>query len=208
MPTSPNTCRDTGQPYHRAIVWNDTRTQSICNRYESSAAYITATTGLPVSPYFSATKMVYLLETLKPKMDISNGIFGTIDAYILWRLTGGSSFFTDTSNASRTLLLNLRTLEYDEKLLGMFGISRQMLPRVRPSGSHFGVVDSSIPTLGELLGGVSISGILGDQQAALFGQSIVSPGGVKVTYGTGCFILAHTGQKVIKSGMLRWLFAS
>jgi glycerol kinase len=173
--------RHTGRPVHRAIVWQDRRTAARC--VELPAELIRERTGLVPDPYFSATKLEWLLgETNAP----DNLAFGTVDTWLVWKLTGGRAHVTDSSNASRTLLASLATLDWDDELLALFGVERELLPEIRRS--------SEVVAEADLLGAtVPIGGIAGDQQAALFGQACFAPGGAKATYGTGSFVLAHSG---------------
>ncbi|MER3432860.1 MAG: glycerol kinase [Leptolyngbya sp. ERB_1_1] len=185
--------KHTGQPLHRAIVWQDRRTAAFCNelRDRGLAAEIYDQTGLVIDAYFSATKLRWLLNEVQG-VDLSTVLAGTIDTWILWKLTGSKVHATDHSNASRTLLMNLKTLEWDERLLELFGIPAQILPAIQPSLGTFGVTD--------LLGAeIPITAILGDQQAALFGQGCDRPGLMKCTYGTGSFLVAHTGSEIVRS---------
>jgi glycerol kinase len=193
--------RSTGQLLHRAIVWQDRRTADICAELVGAGhlPLVRQTTGLMLDPYFTATKITWLLRhaelSLAPhSADLA---FGTVDSWLLWNLTGGTKggvFATDPSNASRTMLLDTATLEWSDELLALFGVPRHTLPEVRPSAGRFGT--ARLPDLGpanRVLDGRPISGVLGDQQAALFGQACFDPGMVKVTYGTGSFVLAHAG---------------
>ena len=176
--------RSTGEPVHNAIVWQDRRTAERCA--ELPADLIRERTGLVPDPYFSATKLEWLLR----EHDASGLAFGTVDTWLVWKLTGGRVHATDETNASRTLLCSLETLDWDDELLDLFGVPRELLPEIRPSGSHFGE--------GELLGhAVPIQGIAGDQQAALF-----AAGGAKATYGTGSFVLVET-EEPAREGVLR-----
>ena len=200
----------TGEPYFNAIVWQDTRTQSICQKLidDGKADFIRAKTGLPIATYFSASKIQWLLENvpgLRAKAERGDAIFGNIDSWVIWNLTGGKSggvHITDYTNASRTMLLDLKTLDWDDELLKLFDIPRAMLPKLRPSSDPnlYGFTDP----LGPCGGRVSICGDLGDQQAALFGQVGFEPGEAKNTYGTGCFLLLNTGKEIVpsKSGLL------
>lgn len=183
--------KNTGKPLHRAIVWQDRRTAEFCNelRNRGLTEEIYDRTGLVIDAYFSATKLRWLLDRVQG-VDLNNVLAGTIDTWILWNLTNGKVHATDHSNASRTLLMNLKTLEWDERLLEIFGIPRQILPSIQPSLGTFGTA--------ELLG-VPITAILGDQQAALFGQGCDRPGLMKCTYGTGSFLVAHTGSDIVRS---------
>lgn len=191
--------RATGTPYHNAIVWNDSRTAAICERICEGRGkdIFRAKTGLPVAPYFSASKLVYLLETvpgLREDAERGDALFGTVDCFLIWRLTGRVVHATDVTNASRTLLMDLRSLQWDDELLRIFNIPRRMLPQIRPSSGLFGEI-LAIPQLR----GTRISGVLGDQQAALFGQACFDQGDTKATYGTGCFILMNTGPSIVPS---------
>lgn len=187
--------KTTGKPLHNAIVWQDRRTAPLCNQlrdqgYESE---IYERTGLVIDAYFSATKFSWLLDHLHG-VDLANVLAGTVDTWVLWNLTGRRIHATDHSNASRTMLLNLATGEWDATLLQLFQIPRHLLPEVKPSLGKFGTTDPS------LLGAeIPITAILGDQQAALFGQGCDRPGLMKCTYGTGCFLVAHTGTEIVRS---------
>ncbi len=179
--------RATGRPAAPAIVWQCRRTAEYCARIAASAdaAEITRRTGLVVDPYFSASKIRWILERARAGTDL---VFGTVDSWLVWNLTGGRVHATDLTNASRTLLMNLETGEWDDELLRVFDIPRAMLPRIVPSSGRAAETD--------LFGGrVPIAGIAGDQQAALFGQACFRPGLVKNTYGTGCFALMHCGDQ-------------
>ncbi|NMG20503.1 glycerol kinase GlpK [Brasilonema bromeliae] len=187
--------KTTGQPLHRAIVWQDRRTAPLCHHLQEQgyAQEISDRTGLIVDAYFSATKLSWLLEHF-PGVDLKNILAGTIDTWVLWNLTGGKVHATDHSNASRTMLMNLASCEWDETLLTLFKIPRHILPQIQPSLGTFGVTDAS------LLGvEIPITAILGDQQAALFGHGCHSPGLMKCTYGTGSFLVAHTGSQIVRS---------
>ncbi|MDO9399934.1 MAG: glycerol kinase GlpK [Polaromonas sp.] len=187
--------RQTGQPIHHAIVWQDRRAESTCAklREEGKASMIQAKTGLPVDAYFSGTKLKWLLDKVpQAREQAVRGelAFGTIDSWLMWQLTGGQVHATDVSNASRTLLFNVHSNTWDQELLALLDIPESLMPRVLPSSAHYGEV------LPELLGAaISIGGVAGDQQSALFGQACFKEGMVKNTYGTGCFMLMHTGQK-------------
>ncbi len=185
--------RRTGAPVHNAVVWQCRRTAEICRRYEAEAGAIAAKTGLPLDPYFSATKIRWILENA-PVGKADDLLFGTVDTWLLWKLTGGRVHATDFTNASRTLLYDIVRKEWDDDLLKVFGIPRSMLPEVRPPMDDFGVVES----IGELRG-VPVKALAGDQQAALFGQCCFEPGDVKNTYGTGCFMVMNTGERAIRS---------
>ncbi len=188
--------RQTGKPVHPAIVWQCRRTAGRCTQLMQSglAKIVQTKTGLKIDPYFSATKIEWLLKNvpgLKERMQKEELAAGTIDSWLIWKLTGGKVHATDYSNASRTMLFNIRELKWDLELLKLFGISEQLLPEVRPSASNFG------ETTPDLTGvSVPITGILGDQQAALFGQGCLEPGSMKNTYGTGCFLLMNTGDRI------------
>ncbi len=200
----------TGEPYHNAIVWQDTRTQTICQRLidEGRAATIRAKTGLPIATYFSGPKIQWLLDNvpgLRAQAERGDALFGNVDTWIIWNLTGGPRggvHITDFTNASRTMLLNLKTLDWDDELLALFGIPRAMLPKLRPSSDRdlYGFTEPAGPFGGR----VPICGDLGDQQAALFGQVGFEAGEAKNTYGTGCFMLLNTGKEVVpsESGLL------
>ena len=189
--------RQTGRPIHNAIVWQDRRTAAECERLKADglAPFLQQRTGLVVDAYFSATKLRWLLDHVpgaRHRAESGKLAFGTIDTWLIWRLTGGALHLTDPSNASRTMLFNIHTGEWDDELLQLFSIPRAVLPEVRDSsGVH-------ATATGELAG-IPISGLAGDQQAALVGQVCTQPGMVKNTYGTGCFMLMNTGEKAISS---------
>ena len=191
--------RATGAPVHRAIVWQDRRTADVCERLRAAghADLVRARTGLPIDPYFSATKIAWLLDHggLRHRAERGELAFGTVDTFLLHRLTGGAVHATDVSNASRTLLLDLHTLQWDDALCALFAVPRALLPGVRPSAGVFGHT-RAVPGLPD---GVPIAGIAGDQQAALFGQACFQPGDAKCTYGTGAFLLLHTGATPVPS---------
>jgi glycerol kinase len=191
--------RVTGRPVHRAIVWQDRRTAPICERLRARGyeATIREKTGLLLDPYFSATKIVWLLENvagLRERAERGEIAFGTIDSWLIYNLTRGAVHATDYTNASRTLLFNLRTLDYDGELLGIFGIPRALLPELRPCVADFGTVDASL-----LGAAVPIAGVAGDQQAALIGQAGFTAGLAKNTYGTGSFVMLNTGNEIVRS---------
>jgi glycerol kinase len=191
--------RRTGRPLHRAIVWQDRRTAPQCERLRRAGhePLIRRKTGLVLDPYFSGTKLAWLLDHVpgaRRRAGRGELAFGTVDTWLLWQLTGGRVHATDASNASRTLLLDLRTGDWDDALLRLLRIPREVLPEVRASSGDFGEV-TSVPGLR----GVPIRGVAGDQQAALFGQACFRPGMAKNTYGTGCFLLLHTGARPIRS---------
>jgi glycerol kinase len=197
--------RETGVPIHRAIVWQDRRTAGICDQIKAGGheALIRSRTGLVVDAYFSGTKASWILDQVPGARDRADkGLlcFGTIDTWLIWKLTGGAVHATDPSNASRTMLYNIGTGQWDADLLKILNVPATVLPTVRDSSGDFG------KTLPELLGGVAIPicGVAGDQQAALFGQACFEPGMVKNTYGTGCFMLMNTGtaQKASHAGLL------
>lgn len=188
-----------GKPLYNALVWQDKRTQQYCQEQtDSTVEMVKRLTGLPLDPYFSATKMKWLLDNsievsqAKKQNDLC---FGTIDSYLLYKLTAGKSFKTEPSNASRTLLVNIETGQYDSALLNFFGISNQCLPEIVDSFGRFGVTEG----LSFLPDGIPITGILGDQQSALLGQNCLKSGELKCTYGTGAFLLVNTQEKVVRS---------
>jgi glycerol kinase len=189
--------RNTGKPIAPAIVWQDRRTAPICERLKAEGleSHIRQRTGLVADAYFSGTKVAWLLEAVpgaRARAERGELLFGTIDTWLLWNLTEGAVHATDVSNASRTLLFDIHTLDWDDTLLRALGIPRIMLPEVRPSSGIFGHT--------ERLGGrLPIAGIAGDQQAALFGQRCFAPGTAKNTYGTGCFMLMNTGRRPVES---------
>ncbi len=191
--------RLTGEAVCRAIVWQDRRTAPLCARLkqEGHEPAITARTGLVVDPYFSATKLAWILENVagaRERAARGELLFGTVDTYLLWRLTGGRVHATDATNASRTMLFDIRAGAWDEDLLALFGVPRAMLPEVRDCSGDFG------ETVPELFGrAIPIRGVAGDQQAAMVGQACFSPGMVKSTYGTGCFALLNTGETPVMS---------
>ena len=191
--------RATGQPIHNAIVWQDRRTAAFCDqlRRDGLEPEIQQRTGLMLDPYFSGTKLRWLLNNVPgARARAENGelAFGTVDTWLIWNLTGGKVHATDPSNASRTLLFNIHTGEWDDELLRIFEIPRALLPEVRPSSGVFGETSRDI-----LARTLPIAGVAGDQQAALFGQACFSPGLTKNTYGTGCFMLMQTGTKPVAS---------
>jgi glycerol kinase len=191
--------RATGQAVHRAIVWQDRRTSDICAKLkaEGHERAISAKTGLIVDPYFSGTKVAWILDHVpgaRARAERGELLFGTVDCYLLWRLTGGRAHATDATNASRTLLFNIHSGAWDDDLLKILRVPRSMLPAVKDSSHAFG---ESLP---EWFGGaIAISGIAGDQQAATIGQACFSPGMMKSTYGTGCFALLNTGSTPVAS---------
>ena len=192
--------RATGQPVANAIVWQDRRTAPLCDELRSQprvAALIQKKTGLVIDAYFSGTKLRWLLDNVpgvRARAEAGELAFGTVDSWLMWNLTGGRLHATDVSNASRTLLFNLRTLDWDDELLALFGIPRAVLPQVLPSS---GLLADTEPSLFNRA--IPIAGIAGDQQAATFGQACFSPGMAKNTYGTGCFMLMNTGTTPVAS---------
>lgn len=192
--------RSTGRPLARAIVWQDRRTAARCDELKAQGLedLIRARTGLVLDPYFSGTKIEWLLNNtggLRARAERGEVAFGTIDSWLVWKLTGGRVHATDVSNASRTLLFDINTLRWDEELLALFGVPRRSLPEAAPSSFVLGHTDPS-----EFFGAsVAVAGVAGDQQAALFGQGCYEPGMVKNTYGTGSFLLANTGRTPVKS---------
>ena len=195
----------TGKPYTNAIVWQDTRTDQICSALarEGGQDRLRAKVGLPLATYFSGPKIKWILENVggvRAAAEKGEALFGNIDTWLIWWLTGGprgGAHVTDVSNASRTMLMDLRTLEWDEEILGLLGVPRRMLPEIRPSSDPrlYGTMLADGP-LGAAL---PVCGDLGDQQAALVGQTCYSPGEAKNTYGTGCFMLLNTGSQVVPS---------
>jgi len=194
--------RKTGVPIYNAIVWQDKRTASICEDLKSNGFtdYVRENTGLVIDSYFSGTKIKWILDNVAgARQRAENGelAFGTVDTWLIWKLTGGKSHVTDYTNASRTMVFNIRDLKWDEKLLKALDIPKSMLPEVKPSAANFGnwnLNGKEIP----------IAGVAGDQQAALFGQACFEPGMAKNTYGTGCFMLMNTGSKIqlSKNGLI------
>ncbi len=201
--------RRTGEPVAPAIVWQDRRTAALCDSLRPRwAARIQRKTGLVLDAYFSATKLQWLLDHVpgaRARAEAGELAFGTIDSWLLWNLTGGSVHATDASNAARTLLFNIHTLQWDAELLSLFNIPPAVLPHVHPSSGVFGETEPSL-----LGAAVPVAGIAGDQQAATFGQACFAPGMAKNTYGTGCFMLMNTGDSAITSqhrllGTVAWL---
>ncbi|WP_313561516.1 glycerol kinase GlpK [Diaphorobacter nitroreducens] len=191
--------RRTGEPVHHAIVWQDRRAEPACAqlREQGHAAAIQAKTGLLIDAYFSGTKLQWLLDHVPGARDAAEAgelAFGTVDSWLIWQLTSGKRHVTDVSNASRTMLFNVHTNQWDDELLQLLRIPRALMPDVLPSASDFGATDAA------LLGGpIAIGGVAGDQQSALFGQACFTAGMAKNTYGTGCFMLMHTGSRFQKS---------
>ena len=191
--------KETGEPIHNAIVWQDRRTAGFCDQLKEKGLEktIAAKTGLVIDAYFSGTKIKWILDKVEGARDLAKSgklAFGTVDTWIIWKLTNGNLQITDVSNASRTLIYNIHTLKWDTELLDILDIPIEILPEVRPSSEIYG------STSAELFGAeIPISGIAGDQQAALFGQMCIEEGMVKNTYGTGCFVVMNTGDKPIAS---------
>lgn len=190
---------DTEEPIYNAIVWQDRRTSDYCDKLKSEGVteMIRRKTGLIIDAYFSATKVKWILDNVPGARERANKgklLFGTVDTWLIWRLTRGEVHVTDVSNASRTMLFNINTLQWDDELLKMFDIPRSMMPEVRSSSEIYGHTKTTI-----FAHKVPIAGIAGDQQAALFGQMCIEPGMVKNTYGTGCFLLMNSGDKPIIS---------
>ncbi|HUO90502.1 MAG TPA: glycerol kinase GlpK [Rhizomicrobium sp.] len=188
--------RRTREPLHNAIVWQDRRTADRCRALKAKKLEpkIAAKTGLLLDPYFSGTKMEWLLDSIsgsRKRAEAGEIALGTIDAWLIFKLTGGRVHATDVTNASRTMLLNLKTLRWDQDMLKLFGVPERALPEVRDSAGDFGRTDDAL-----LGAAIPILGVAGDQQAAAFGQACFKPGDVKSTYGTGCFALVNTGPKV------------
>lgn len=200
--------KKTGKPVCNAIVWQDTRTDAICAELaqEGGQDRLRAQVGLPLATYFSGPKIKWILENVDGAQSAAQDgdlLFGNIDTWLIWNMTGGvngGAHVTDVTNASRTMLMNLNTLDWDDGILKLMGIPRAMLPAIRSSAETYGVAQGA-------LAGIPIAGDLGDQQAALFGQTCFSPGEAKNTYGTGCFMLLNTGTKIVpsKSGLLTTL---
>ena len=191
--------RETGACVHHAIVWQDRRTADYCQKLKDQGAEeaVIRKTGLRLDPYFSGTKVAWILEHVanaRQRAEKGQLAFGTIDCFLLWRLTGGRVHATDASNASRTLLFNIHTQEWDTQLLELFDIPESLLPEVKDSACDYGVTDQSV-----IGAEIRICGIAGDQQAALIGQAGFPTGATKSTYGTGCFVIANTGEQAVQS---------
>jgi len=194
--------RKTGKPVFNAVVWQDRRTAPICDwmKKKGLADHVQKNTGLKIDAYFSGTKIKWILDNIRGARRARGGrggglAFGTVDTWIIWNLTNGKSHVTDYSNASRTMIFNIRKLDWDDKLLKVLSIPRSILPKVLPSSGIAGKTKG----VGVLPDGIPIAGIAGDQQAALFGQGCYEPGDIKNTYGTGCFMLVNTGTKAVRS---------
>lgn len=191
--------KETSEPVYNAIVWQDRRTSKYCDslKEEGYTDMIKDKTGLVLDAYFSATKLKWILDNVegaREKAEAGKLCFGTVDTWLIWRLTRGKMFITDVSNASRTMLLNIHTLEWDDDLLKLFSIPRAILPEVKQSSEIYGETATTLFSTK-----IPISGIAGDQQAALFGQMCTTPGMIKNTYGTGCFLLMNTGKEAVSS---------
>ncbi|MGH9182347.1 MAG: glycerol kinase GlpK [Acidimicrobiales bacterium] len=192
--------RSSGQPIHNAVVWQDTRTDQICNELSADGGQdrFRAATGLPIATYFSGPKVKWILDNVdgaRERAEAGDLLFGNIDTWCIWNLTGGpegGAHVTDVTNASRTMLMNLETLDWDDGILSLLDIPRAMLPGIRPSSQAYGEATGDIA-------GVPVAGDLGDQQAALFGQTCFAVGEAKNTYGTGCFLLLNTGTEAVPS---------
>jgi glycerol kinase len=200
--------RSNGRPVHNAIVWQDTRTDQICNELSADGGQdrFRAKTGLPIATYFSGPKIKWILDNvdgIRARAESGEILFGNIDTWVIWLLTGGADggvHVTDVTNASRTMMMNLETLDWDDEILGILGVPRAMLPEIRASSEIYGDAKDG-------LAGIPVAGDLGDQQAALFGQTCFSIGEAKNTYGTGNFLLLNTGNEAVqsKSGLLTTL---
>lgn len=195
--------KNTGRPYYNAIVWQDTRTDKICKQLEGGVGQnrLRDKTGLPLATYFSGPKIMWLLENvpgLREAAESGEAIFGNIDTWLIWNLTGGVNggvHVTDVTNAGRTMLMNLKTLRWSETILSLMDIPRQMLPEIRPSSTIYGRTTADGPFAGQ----IPVAGDLGDQHAATVGQACFDPGDAKNTYGTGCFMLLNTGHDIVPS---------
>jgi glycerol kinase len=201
--------RATGKSIAPALVWQDRRTADACSALKNRQAEVSQRTGLVLDPYFSATKMAWILDHVsgaRSRAEAGNLAAGTVDSFLIWHLTKGQRFVTDATNASRTLLMDIRSLHWADELCQLFGVPPQILPVIRPSSGEFG------KTLGLdfLPDGIPIMGVAGDQQASLIGQGCVAPGQAKCTFGTGAFLLTHTGSRVVPSrrGLLTTLAAT
>lgn len=191
--------RETSEPIHNAIVWQDRRTARYCDELKDAGHtdMIKKKTGLVIDAYFSATKLKWILDNVegaREKAEAGKLCFGTVDSWLIWKLTRGKMFITDVSNASRTMLFNIHTMDWDQELLELFSIPKAMLPDVKQSSEVYGTTATTLFSTK-----IPIAGIAGDQQAALFGQMCTKPGMVKNTYGTGCFLLMNTGEEAVYS---------
>ncbi|MES0874826.1 glycerol kinase GlpK [Sinimarinibacterium thermocellulolyticum] len=189
--------RASGKPIHHAIVWQDRRTSAFCQQHQDKSEWLAQRTGLLLDPYFSATKIGWLLDHVdgaRARAEKGELAFGTIDSWLLWQLTGGKAHVTDATNASRTALFNLRTQDWDDELLDFFGVPRALLPQVLDTAADFGTTQAEL-----FGGGIAIGGVAGDQQAATIGQACFTPGMIKSTYGTGCFMVLNTGDELKRS---------
>ncbi|HWD86979.1 MAG TPA: glycerol kinase GlpK [Mucilaginibacter sp.] len=191
--------RNTGEPIYNAIVWQDRRTAGFCDqlKHDGHSDLIRLKTGLVIDAYFSGSKIRWILDNVpgaRAKADAGELAFGTVDSWLIWKFTRGTVHATDVTNASRTMLFNIRTLEWDDELLKIFGIPKSMLPEVKQSSEHYGETATTI-----FASKIPIAGIAGDQHAALFGQMCIGNGMVKNTYGTGCFMLMNIGEQFIES---------
>ncbi len=190
--------KKTGEPVYNAIVWQDRRTSAFCDEIRAEhGALIRRKTGLETDAYFSASKLSWILENVEASRTLAeNGdlLFGTVDSWLVWKLTSGKAHITDISNVSRTMLFNIKTLKWDDELLKIFDVPRQILPTVKSSSEIYAEIETPND-----LRGIKIAGIAGDQQAALFGQLCLEKGRTKNTYGTGCFMLQNTGAEIVES---------
>jgi glycerol kinase len=200
--------KETGRPIYNAIVWQCRRTASLCEELERAGhgEYIRKVTGLRLDPYFSGTKLKWILDNVegaRERAEAGELLFGTVDTWLVWKLTDGKVFVTDRTNASRTMLCNIHTGEWDDGMLSLLGVPRSMLPEIKSSSEIYGYFECMGAT-------VAISGIAGDQQAALFGQCCFERGSAKNTYGTGCFLLTNTGTEAVESrhGLLTTIIAT
>jgi glycerol kinase len=201
--------RQSGEAVAPALVWQDRRTAEMCDQLRSNQAWVSELTGLVIDPYFSATKIAWILDNVagvRRRAEAGELAAGTVDTYVIWHMTGGKRFVTDATNASRTLLMDLRTMRWDDALCQLFGVPSAILPEICPSAGEFGTTYG----LDFLPDGLPITGVAGDQQASLIGQGCVAPGQAKCTYGTGAFLLAHTGERIVpsRSGLITTLAAS
>ena len=201
--------RQTGQAIAPALVWQDRRTADTCERLKSHQAEVAQRTGLVIDPYFSATKIAWILDHVtlaRKRAEAGDLAAGTVDSFVIWHLTGGRQFVTDATNASRTLLMDLRTIAWSKPLCALFDVPPQILAEIRSSAGEFGATEG----LDFLPDGLPIMGVAGDQQASLIGQGCVSAGQAKCTYGTGAFLLAHTGDRIVASqhGLITTLAAT